>query len=200
MAEKSKVGEVRLENVRLSFAALFTPETNTNDEGKVTARYKANFLIDPETKQGTKNDTKIKAAIKAVRIEKWGDDYPKLKADRLAYRDGDEETWDGYEGMWYVSSSRAEKLGPPVVVDRNPKVRLTEKSGKPYSGCHVNAIVRFWAQDDPKFGKRVNCTLEAVQFYEDGEAFGAGQVDAEEVFDSFDDDDGDEAGDDDDLV
>lgn len=193
MAEKSQVGEVRLENVRLSFCdALFEPEIVRG--GK--PRYSSNFIIDPSTESGKKNDAKVKAAIKAVREEKWGPDFPKLKADQLAYRDGDEESWDGYEGNWYVSTSRAEKLGPPVVVDRNPKIQLTQKSGKPYAGCYVNAIVRFWAQDDQEFGKRVNCTLEAVQFFKDGDSFGATRVDAAKAFDDFGDDGEDQGGED----
>lgn len=195
MAEKSQVGEVRLQNVRLSFSdALFEPE-KVND-GK--PRYSANFLIDPSTPSGKENDAKIKKAIEACRVEKWGEDYPKLKSNLLAYRDGDDESWDGYAGNWYVSSSRAEKLGPPVVVDRNPKIALTQKSGKPYPGCYVNAIVRFWAQDDKEFGKRVNATLEAVQFFKDGDPFGATRIDATKAFDDFgDDDDAGSAGDDD---
>lgn len=185
MAEKSQVGEVRLENVRLSFCdALFEPEVVRG--GK--PRYSANFIIDPSTESGKKNDAKVKAAIKAVREEKWGSDFPKLKADQLAYRDGDEESWDGYAGMWYVSASRAEKLGPPVVVDRNPKIQLTAKSGKPYAGCYVNAVARFWSQDDAEFGKRVNCTLEAVQFFKDGDSFGAAKIDATKAFEDFGDD------------
>lgn len=195
MAEKSQVGEVRLENVRLSFCdALF--ELESVNEGK--PRYGSNFLIDPSTPSGKKNDAKIRKAIEEVKAEKWGDNQPKLKPNLIAYRDGDEESWDGYADRWYVSSSRAEKLGPPVVVDRNPKIVLTAKSGKPYAGCYVNAIVRFWAQDDKEFGKRINATLEAVQFYADGDSFGAAKVDATKAFEDFGDDDGDSG--DDDLV
>lgn len=197
MAEKSQVGEVRLENVRLSFCdALFEAEEVKG--GK--PRFGSNFLVDPSTESGKKNDAKIRAAIKAVREEKWGEDGPKLKPNLLAYRDGDDESWDGYAGMWYVSASRAEKLGPPVVVDRNPKIALTAKSGKPYAGCYVNAIVRFWAQDDAEYGKRVNATLEAVQFFKDGDGFGATRVDATKAFDDFGDDGEGSDGDDDDLV
>lgn len=184
-SEKSNVGEVHLKNVRLSFPALFEPEVMQGSDGKAKPRYKANFLIDKSTPHGEANHKAIIAAIKAVRVEKWGEDYPKLKPNQLAYRDGNEENWDGYEGHWYVSANSPETR-PPLVIDRN-RSRLSAKSGRPYAGCYVNAIVRFWAQDDKEFGKRVNCSLEGVQFFKDGEAFGAPQI-SEDRFESFDDD------------
>jgi hypothetical protein len=45
-----------------------------------------------------------------------------------------------------------------------------------------------WAQDN-KYGKRINASLEAIQFVRHGEAFGAKPVIAEEVFDDLGGDD-----------
>ena len=51
---------------------------------------------------------------------------------------------------------------------------LVESSGKPYSGCYVNAIIECWAQDNKEFGKRINFGLKGVQFLRDGDAFSGG--------------------------
>ena len=178
MADK-KLGEVILKNVRLSFADIF--EAKAVNDGE--PRYSCNFLIDPEDPQ----IAKIKMAIKDVMQAKWGDNQPKLKAAQFCLRDGSEETWDGYEGMMYVSASNKKR---PTVVDRD-RSPLTKDDGKPYSGCYVNAVVRVWAQEN-QYGKRVNASLEAIQFYKDGDAFGAAPVKAEDVFDDLGDDFGDD--------
>lgn len=194
MAEKKKApGLVILKNVRLSFAALDEPEEQRNDDGEVTGhRYKANFLIskDDDDKDAVANLAKIKAGAKEAKIAEYGEDvknWPKYQPHRLCLRDGDMETWDGYEGHFYLSAARnAEKDGPPTVL--TPR---KDKDGKwirpmpgdaqyPYSGCYVNAIVRIWAQDN-KHGKRINGALESVQFLRDGDAFGRGRVNADDL-------------------
>jgi hypothetical protein len=48
-------------------------------------------------------------------------------------------------------------------------------SGKPYSGCYVNAVIELWAQDN-KFGKRINASLMGVQFLRDGQRLSGGGV------------------------
>ena len=64
------------------------------------------------------------------------------------------------------------------------------EDGRPYGGCYVNATVRLWAQDgvkNPKWGKRVNAQLRAVQFWAEGEPFGESSVDAADEFDEGED-------------
>jgi hypothetical protein len=52
----------------------------------------------------------------------------------------------------------------------------------PYSGCYVNASVEFWAQDGDNAG--IRCSLRAVQFLRDGDAFAGGsKVTADELDD-----------------
>ncbi len=70
------------------------------------------------------------------------------------------------------------------VVDRDPSIPLTASDPKPYGGCYVNAVVRFYAYDHETGGKGVSASLEAVQFFKDGIAFGAGPVKAEDEFEA----------------
>lgn len=203
--EKVKVlGEVKLEGVRLSFAQLFRPKA-VEEGGE--PRFSASFLFDRKKPEGEAIFRKVAAAFQEVKAQKWGADHtkqPKLSPDRICMRDGDLKDYDGYEGMWYVTAG-SPKERRPRVIDR-AKRPLTEEDGVLYSGCYVNAVVRLWAQDDKKFGKRVNASLEAVQFVRDGDAFGAKPVDVDALFDDLSDgaDSGDDFGgaqpDDDDLL
>ena len=207
MAEKKKkdqVGEVRLKCVRLSFAHLFSPQAGILDKrtGKVSEpRWGASFLISKTTPEGKAETKKIKAAADAVKEAKWPGNWPRFKPEKLCFRDGDLEDYDGYEGHYYLSAGRNTKTKdgaenpPPALVDRNPEDRLTKASGKLYSGCWVNAIIRIWAQDDPVYGKRLNASLEAVQFVRHGDAFGARPVDPMDAFDDISEEEGTDIGD-----
>ena len=196
-AKKELIGELKLLNVRLSFAELFErPEDRKNkDTGEVIkGKFKANFLMQKGTSETAANMAKAKKASTEAKVAKWGADekkHPKLKPHQVYLRDGDLEDWEGYEGHFYVSANSDEM---PVLIDRTKDENgkweeLTKDNGgtrKLYSGAYVNAIVRVWAQDN-EHGKRVNCELKCVQFVRKGEAFsGQRAVDPNE---SFDDDD-----------
>jgi len=62
------------------------------------------------------------------------------------------------------------------------KTILKEESGRPYSGCYVNANIEVWAQDN-SFGKRINAQLKGVQFYRDGDAFSGSAPSSPDEFD-----------------
>lgn len=196
MAEKKvDIGEVKLKNVRLSFAHLFEPQEGKVDDEtglKGEDKYNCSFLIAKTSPEGKANIAAVKAAAERIKKAKWGDNIPKLKPEKVCLRDGDLEDYDGYEGMAYVSASNTRQ---PVLIDRKKGkdgkwIKLTGSEGLLYSGCYVNGIIRLWAQDN-KHGKRVNASLEAVQFLAHGDAFGARPVDADEAFsddDAFGDD------------
>lgn len=188
MAENTNV-EVRLENVRLSFAHVHRAQKPKPDkDGNVgAAKFNCSFLLDKNSASGKKNIEAMKEAMRQARDKKWGKNPPKIKADKMCMRDGDQEDWDGYEGMMYVSASNTKR---PKVIDRD-KTPLTEEDGKPYSGCYVNGIVRVWAQDN-EHGKRINASLEGVQYVKKGEAFGAAGIDDDAFDDLGDDEDGDD--------
>jgi hypothetical protein len=206
MAEEKKPaddpGEVILKDVRLSFAHLFQPQEGKVDEvtgQKGEPKYNCSFLFGKSTPSGKANFAKVKAAAERVKKAKWGDNIPKLKPEKVCMRDGDLESYDGYADMFYVSSSNSRK---PKLIDRD-KSPLDEGSGKLYSGCYVNAVVRLWCQDN-KHGKRVNASLDAVQFLRHGDAFGFREVDVDEKFEDVSDSDdagnSDIGDDDEDLV
>lgn len=187
MATKSTNGgdvEVTLKNVRLSFAHIFTAQVKEQDDGSKTKKFNCSFLIPEDTKQGKLNIAAMEDAIEEAKEKKWGDNIPKLKSEKLCLRDGNNEDWDGYEGHMYVSASNTKR---PAIIDRD-KTPLSEEDGRPYSGCYVNAVVRVWAMDN-KHGKRVNASLEAIQFVKDGDPFsGFTPVDVDSKFEDLGDD------------
>ena len=187
---------VVLKNVRLSFPKLF--EATQFQQGQGKARYDASFLVVP----GSDNDKAILAAIREECKTAFGAKADaKLKAlqndsGKFCYQDGNTKEYEGYEDHFFLSSHRNEEQGPPKVVDKD-KTPLTPADGKPYAGCYVNASVDIWAQSGQYPG--IRCTLIAVQFCADGDAF-AGAPATDEDFEDLSDPD--EDGDDDmgDLV
>lgn len=204
MAEQP-VGEVILRNVRLSYAYLFEPREDEGDDGKIKRKYRCVFMI-PKGPEGKANLAAIKRAAEEAKAKEWGtnkDKWPKLKADRVCLRDGDLEDKDEYVGHFVIGASVDESRPPALVLNRKggDKKWIKASPGQIYSGCYANAVIRIWAQDN-KYGKRINASLESVQFYKDGEAFGAAPVDPNDKF--SDDMAGDEGSfgdeDDDDLM
>lgn len=203
MAEKKKeapIGEILLKDVRLSFADIYKPgKPQKNDDGEmVPGKFKANGLIEkPDTIKDAKrkklmleNIAKIKEASAAVKKAKWADKQPKLKPEKVFFRDGDLEDWDGYADCFYVSASNPNK---PVLITRRKDDKgnwIPAADGEIYSGCYVNMLIRVWAQDN-EHGKRVNASLECVQFSRKGEAFsGGGPIDPNEKFLEIEEDEG----------
>lgn len=189
------IGEIILKNVRLSYPHLFKPYESEGDDGETKLSFRAVFMIPKEDPEG--NMKKWKAAKEAVMKEKWGGKVVKLPADKVCMRDGDRKDEEGdrtekdeYAGHYFLSASSKEDRPPSVVTNRRDKdgkwiQARPGQAGAPYGGCYVNAIIRIWAQDN-KYGKRINASLESVQFLRDGEAFGAPRVDPN---DKFSDDD-----------
>lgn len=193
-----QVGKVTILGVRLSFASLFETNKQDQEDGTVRETWKSNFLI-PKDGVGEVeaiykgNRMSILKALKAAKADamekKWGSDpdkWPKIKADRVFLRDGDEEDWDGYAGQYYISANAALNDRPSVVTNRKSadgRWIQAEPGAQsaPYSGCYVNAVIMVWAQDN-KHGKRVNAMLKSVQFVKDGEAFGAAPVNPDDEF------------------
>jgi len=172
----SPAGRVMLKNVRLAFPSLFEPSAY----GEGEPSYQATLIMDQAQADG------LDKVLATVAREKWGaKGDAQLKALRstgkVCLRDGDEKPdYDGFAGMMFVAARSKTR---PTVVDgqRNP---LTERDGRIYAGCYVNASVEVWAQDNA-YGKRINCTLRGIQFVRDGEAFGGGRPAAADEFDEL---------------
>lgn len=168
-----------LKNVRLAFPVLWTPEPFPEGDDP-TPYYSASFLI-PKTDPMV---AEINAVIKATAVEKWG-----AKADtmlksakannKLFLKDGDLKTYDGFEGMYYVSARTKVR---PRILDRQ-KTPLAESDGKPYAGCVVLAILGTYGYDKGSIG--VGAGLQGIQFVRDGDAFGGARAASEEEFEDL---------------
>jgi hypothetical protein len=212
-AKTKEIGKVKLKNVRLSFAHLFKPQDGKVDKDtgkKGEPKFNCSFLFSKKTPEGKALYAEIKKAADEVKSKKWGNNIPKLKPEKICLRDGDQEEYDGYEGMYYLSASNNSRpqLVHKVKDSKGKWVKFVDpESGNVindgqkylYSGCYVNGIVKLWAQDN-EHGKRLNASLELVQFLKHGDAFGAKQLDADDEIDDDDvegfEDDGDFGGDD----
>jgi hypothetical protein len=171
MSTNQPIGRILLKDVRLAFPNLWEP-TTVNGEGK--PRYSATLLMAQDHPQVEE----IKRKIESIAKDKWRDKAASIlaglyKTDKVALHDGDTKAqYDGFSGNLFVASAAQENAAPTVVDrDRSP---LSQRSGRPYAGCYVNASLEFWAQDNA-YGKRINCTLRGIQFYADGDSFSAGR-------------------------
>ena len=167
--------KIKMKNVRLSFPSLFhTEQFGAEDTGK----YAATFILDKD-----EHAAEIKQIQDETNRLMKEELKGKIPSDKVALKDGDEMARPEYEGKMTIKGSTKKR---PLVVDRD-KSALSESDDKPYAGCYVNAIITLWAQNN-QFGKRVNASLEGVQFSEHGEPFTTGGVSVDE-FDDFDDSD-----------
>ena len=171
--------EIRLENVRLAFPKLWTPEPfpGGNDP---TPYFSATFILPknhPQTKQ-------IEAMMLRLATEKWGVKGPSvLKAakaiGKVFYRDGDAKgDMDGFEGNMFISARSKTR---PNVFD-GMRNTVTEADGIVYGGCYVNAIISCYAY--VKGNNGLGAGLKGIQFKAKGDAFGGGGAPASE--DDFD--------------
>lgn len=161
--------KVLLKNVTLAYAALWQATDYDNDGNY---KYRATFLVEPNSE----NDKAIRSAMNKAAAEAWKDDavvtLRSVSNDKttMCYRNGDTKKNERYHGYQFLSATRAEKDGRPGVCGLGgPKDRLTEKDGKPYPGCLVNASVDIWGQKGKNEGMR--CTVLGIQYVADGVPF-----------------------------
>lgn len=126
---------------------------------------------------------------------------PKAKDDgiEVAFYDGDVKEYDGFAGMFVVPMHNS-KMKPAIANRKGVSVDPGEEQF-PYSGSYDYFSLTIWAQvgeTQKKYGKRLGVNLRGVQFAADGEAFGQGDIAAEEEFAALEDE-GEGAGDGDDL-
>lgn len=174
--------KVRLKMVRLSYPNLYKAR-GFGKSGEGEKKFSATAIIDPETKAGRTNIALMDDAIAAAKEAKWGNKPPKLKADKICLRDGDDDA-DETKGMMIVAASNAKR---PITLDENGD-DVTEADDVLYGGCYVDMIVRVWAQDN-EYGTRVNASLEGVKFRDDGDAFSGHSKTTSDDFNDDDDDD-----------
>lgn len=167
---------VTLNNVRLSFPALWEPRKGPDATSK--ASYQAAFLLDK--KDNAADIAAVKAAIAAITKETFKGKQP----PKICLREGSEKPdLEGYgDGVMFINA-RSDKR--PHVIGRKMEA-IGPDDGIVYAGCYVNATIRLWGQDN-NYGKRINAQLRAIQFVKKGDAFGDGDIDVMKEFKPLDD-------------
>lgn len=166
------MSKIKMQAVRLSFPSLFQHE---EFGGESTGKYAATFVLDKEDHADVIKQVKTEMQ----RLQKEELKGSKLPAEKVALKDGDELGRPEFEGKMTIKASTKRR---PTVINRD-KSPIVADDEVVYAGCYVNAIISLWAQDN-QYGKRINASLEGVQFAKDGEPFGAGGITADE-FDEF---------------
>jgi len=182
--------EIYMEDVRCSHPHLFEP-TVFQRKGKADPdakpRFTCGFILDKKIHK--KLIEEIEDAIDDVIADKWGKNPPKFKEGNICLIDGDDTDKDELQGCMLLKAASPAK-SPPQVFLRDMS-RAVEKDGKPYGGCYVNGLVRIYAYDE--WSDQVNASLEVIQYYRKGEAFGKGSADLSrfKAADGDDEDEGD---------
>lgn len=164
--------QIKIQNARLSFPNLFQ---TASFGGEDTGKFDCTFILDKTEHKDTLKE--IKAGFKALADERFKGKM--LDEDRLCIKDGDNTEREEQQGKFVLKASSKRR---PLVLDRD-KSPITEEDNVIYAGCYVNGIVTLWVQNNA-YGKRINASLEGVQFFAHGEPFGAPAIDADE-FDAF---------------
>lgn len=154
---------------RLAFPDLFEARS-VGDGGP---RFACSILFEPDSEA----ESAVRAGIDAEATAKWDKKAPAILKSMFAsgagcLQNGDAKAqYAGFEGMMFISCGQEESKGRPDI--RNVKGRPVAENdpGAPYAGCYVVAWLDLWAQDN-QYGKKVNASIAAVQFADDGDPFG----------------------------
>lgn len=167
--------QLTLLNVRLSYPHLFTPKAPKGSPAGTPLKYSAAFILDKKTQKAQIKAVQdaIEAVIKENRL--------KIDPDKRCLKDGSSKPDSYGDDVMFINCTNVKR---PTVVKRD-KSPIVEADNIVYGGCYVNAVVRLWAQNN-QFGKRINASLEVVQFVRDGEAFGAPPVDLDTALPDLD--------------
>lgn len=167
--------QVRIGEVRFSYANVFEPRANASGEPK----YSCAILI-PKTNTTAVQMVKdaIAAAMENGKSSKWGGRIPKPCKSPL--RDGDEERDDPiYEGMYFINASASTKVKPAVKILDGGVLADALDSEDFYSGCYGAAVINFYpysASGNNGIGAGLNVVLKT----RDGERLSS-SVSAEEA-------------------
>lgn len=188
---------LNLKGLRGSFLTLGEPEYYGGAKTKPSdkRRWSATGLVPYTDKVVLKLiDDAIIATAKAKWEKKWEAIYENIIADPKACfkTDGKRKDYDGYAGHWAITAHRPEDKGRPLVMDTDkspiykPTNELYEgKAGRIYSGCYVNLQIEIWAQQNSEGGKGIRATLQGIQRFKDGDAFGGGSAPDADAFEEI---------------
>jgi len=169
---EKKLEKIKISNARLSFPNIFHTSVFGGED---TGKFDATFLLDK--KEHAEIIKTIKVYMQLLADEKFKGKLP--PDDKICLRDGDETERPEQQGMMVIKANSKRR---PLVINRD-KSPITEDDNLIYAGCRVNAIISLWAQNN-QFGKRINASLEGVQFCAHDEPFGPPSLDVD-AFDAF---------------
>lgn len=177
-----KPGFVMTPKLRVSFPDVFV--ARAMEEGA-----EADFGLTMLFASGA-NLAPLYEAAKWAAQAKWGNKIPpKLKtpfknAEEGCDREGNR--YDGYEddGMIFV---RARSKRKPDIRDESGTRRLTDAGGF-YAGCYARALIHAYAWSHKTGGCGVSFGLDHLQRWGHGEQFSGGVANADDLFDSVEDD------------
>lgn len=198
---------VILKRVRLDFFDIFKPGKPMNEGGKW--KYKAKAIMEADSDALKVAKEAMGEAARALWGDNAKNVVPNITANSKAVRNGDSNIDTAgnirpeYAGKFFISCSNDTK--PQIVAQKkhNGKFVTITEDGRgtvdgmdvtsalgypitvPYRGCYVNLKVTMVAGKSFKAGSgetlpnQIYAKLEAVQFVDNGEAFGAGPTSAE---------------------
>jgi hypothetical protein len=186
--------EMKLSNVRLSYAWLFKPRKNVDDKTQeVKFTYEATLLWPASIPLvgTTVAGQPIKVSDELLRIaeESWpGKAVDMLNTEVLKnpIKSGDGkdgivkktmEKKPGYAGMKFLQA-KSQADSPPLLISNvlgadNKLVKLTDPNSL-YSGCYVNAVVQAYTWQHKDGGAGISFGMSMIQFAKDGERLGGG--------------------------
>ncbi len=189
--------KIKFKNVRVAFVQL--DKAKPYEEGQKDY-FTLDVLLDPSNAEHAAAYELVKAEGRRLAVEEYGSDEGiKNKCwgkgdDRK--RAGTNEVYAGYAGMRYVklkahadrNAVGGEHFG--FVADRQGKSIGPGAPQWPYGGCVCNVSATLWALSSKskniRHGKSIGGNLVAIQFVQDGEAFGgAGPVRMDEEFEAL---------------
>lgn len=168
---------IRIDNVRLSYPHLGTPDESENDDGNVSKRWRLVGMLPKETHKEAKE--LIVETIKKI-IE---DNDAKVPKDKWFITDGDDKEDENMEGHWLVSASDGRIR--PTARDQKGHVMddIDKIDDKFYGGCWAHILIRPWffagktKNSTKTYPKRVSAGLNGVVFFKDDKPFGSGRID-----------------------
>lgn len=206
MSNFASSNSVILKRVRATWLDVFKPGEGMNGGAP---KFKVSALVEPDSENAKLCKAAMLDAAKKLWAENAVNVVKSMAANNKALRNGNDKLNDDgsvrpeYADMLYVSSSNKQK--PQVVGPKKHNgqfVTITE-AGRgtvqgldvtselgweikpPYRGCYINLKLQFVAGKSFKgsngeiIPNQVYAKVEAVQFVDDGEAFGAGPTSAE---------------------
>lgn len=165
-------GHVRIDNVRLSYPHLATPQEG--DDG--SKKFGATFLLDKDIHSDTALALSELAAAKAKEAK------VKVPSSKYFIKDGDVDGNDKPENENMFMVVAREKKRPVCRDSDKEEIDVDSIEEILYGGCYVSCLINPWVQDN-KFGKRVNANLRSIKFLKDGEPFGAERIDDSDAWD-----------------